>query len=148
MMRWLLLLLAGLALQANAQGGFYKWVDEKGVVHYSDKPPPGKAGGKMQVKPPPSPDKTQAAPRSRSWEEQLQDANERRFQEEKKQKEPQQKAQEAEQKCLRARSALDSLKQERPLYRVDQQGERVFMEDEERRRLTDSWQQQADSNCR
>ena len=88
------------------------------------------------------------APRSRSWEEQLQDANERRFQEEKKQKETQQKAQEAEQKCLRARSALDSLKQERPLYRVDQQGERVFMEDEERRRLTDSWQQQADSNCR
>mgnify|MGYP003445482334 CR=1 FL=1 len=131
MMRWLLLILAGLALQANAQGGFYKWVDEKGVVHYSDKAPPGKAGGKMQVKRPASPD-----------------ANERRFQEEKKQKETQQKAQEAEQKCLRARSALDSLKQERPLYRVDQQGERVFMEDEERRRLTDSWQQQADSNCR
>ena len=147
MMRWLLLLLAGLALQANAQGGFYKWVDEKGVVHYSDKPPPGKAGGKMQVKPPPSPDKTQAAPRSRSWEEQLQDANERRFQEEKKQKETQQKAQEAEQKCLRARSALDSLKQERPLYRVDQQGERVFMDDATRATETASARKSVQEWC-
>jgi hypothetical protein len=78
----------------------------------------------------------------------LQDSNERRFQDEKKQKEAQQKAQEAEQKCQRARNALDSLKRERPLYRVDKEGERSFMEDEERRRLIADWQQQADANCR
>lgn len=148
MMRWLLLLLAGLALQADAQGGLYKWMDEKGVVHYSDTPPPGKAGGKMQVKPPPSPDKTPAAPRTRSWQEQLQDSNERRFQDEQKQKEAQQKAGEAEEKCRRARYALDSLQQERPLYRVDKEGERSFMEDEERRRLIADWQQQANAYCR
>jgi hypothetical protein len=137
-----------LALNALAQGGLYKWVDEKGVVHYSDAPPPGKAGGKLQVKPQPSLDSSQAVPRTRSWQEQLQDSNERRFQDEKKQKEAQQKAQEAEQKCQRARNALDSLKRERPLYRVDKEGERSFMEDEERRRLIDGWQQQADASCR
>ena len=136
-----------LALNAQAQGGLYKWVDEKGVVHYSDTPPPGKASGKLQVKPPPSLDGSQAAPRTRSWQEQLQDSNERRFQDEKKQKEAQQKTGEAEEKCRRARNALDSLKRERPLYRVNKEGERTFMEDEERRRLIDGGQQQADPHC-
>lgn len=137
-----------LALNALAQDGLYKWVDDKGVVHYSDMPPDGKAGGKLQIKPQPPLDGSQAAPRSRSWQEQLQESNERRFQNEKKQKEAQQKAREAEEKCQRARYALDSLKRERPLYRLDKEGERTFMEDEERRRLIAGWQQQADAHCR
>ena len=136
------------ALPALASGGLYKWVDEKGVVHYSDMPPAGKPAARLKATPPSSPGNAQVPARNRSWQEQLQDSNERRFQEEKQQKEAQQKAQEAEQKCLRARNALDSLKRERPLYRVDKEGERSFMEDEERRRLIDGWQQQADANCR
>jgi hypothetical protein len=149
MRRWLLPLLAGLALQANAQDGLYKWVDDKGVVHYSDKPPAGKSGQKLNVAPqPPLDGGAQSPPRSRSWQEQLQESNERRFQEDKKQKAALQKAHEAEQKCQRARSALDSLKRERPIYRVDKEGGRSYMEDEERRRLTAGWQQQADTNCK
>ncbi len=143
---WLLLSWLLLPLAAGAQG-LYKWVDEKGVVHYSDTPPAGKPGQKLNIAPPPPLD-SQAPQRSRSWQEQLQDSNERRHQEEKQQMEARQKAREAEQKCLRARSALDSLQRDRPLYRVDQQGERVFMEDAERRRLTESWQQQADAHCK
>lgn len=143
---WLLLSWLLLPLAAGAQG-LYKWVDEKGVVHYSDTPPAGKPGQKLNIAPPPPLD-SQAPQRSRSWQEQLQDSNERRHQEEKQQMEARQKAREAEQKCLRARSALDSLQRDRPLYRVDQQGERVFMEDAERRRLAESWQKEADSNCR
>lgn len=142
----LALLSAGPAVLA--QGGLYKWVDEKGVVHYSDTPPAGKTGEKLKAKSPPPLDNSQAPPRSRNWQEQLQDSNERRFQEGKKQKEQQQKAREAGEKCQRARNALDSLKQERPLYRVGKEGERSYMEDEERRRLLDGWQQQADTYCR
>ena len=148
MRRWLLLLLGVLALQAMAQGGLYKWVDEKGVVHYSDKPPAGKAGEKLKAKSQPPLDAASSPQRSRSWQEQLQDSNERRFQEEKLLKEQQQKTREAEEKCQRARYALDSLKQERPLYRVGKEGDRSYLEDEERRRLIAGWQQQADANCR
>lgn len=137
-----------LALNALAQGGLYKWVDEKGVVHYSDTPPVGKAAKKLGASPQPPLDNTQAPPRSRNWQEQLQDSNERRFQEEKRQQEQQKKTQEADQQCQRARGALDSLKRERPLYRLDKEGERTFMEDEERRRLIDGWQKQADTYCR
>jgi hypothetical protein len=141
----LLWLLLPFAVSAE---GLYKWVDDKGVVHYADRLPAGKTGQKLNVAPQPPLEGGQAPPRSRSWQEQLQDANERRFQEEKQQQEAQQKAREAEQKCQRARNALDLLKRERPLYRVDKAGERSYMEDEERRRLIAGWQQQADTHCR
>lgn len=133
---------------AFASGGLYKWVDEKGVVHYSDTPPVGKAAKKLGASPRPPLDNTQAPPRGRNWQEQLQESNERRFQEEKKQQEQQKKTQEADQQCQRARNALDSLQRERPLYRLDKEGERIFMEDEERRRLIGDWQKQADTYCR
>lgn len=136
------------ALPALASGGLYKWVDEKGVVHYSDTPPAGKPAARLKASPPSSPGNAQAPARSRSWQEQLQDSNERRFQEDTKQREQQQKAQESAEKCQRARNALDSLQRERPLYRLDKEGERIFMEDEERRRLIGDWQKQADTYCR
>ena len=117
-------------------------------MHYSDTPPAGKPAVKLKEKPQPSLDSKQTPQRSRSWQEQLQDSNERRFQEDKKQQEQQQKAQEATEKCQGARNALDSLKRERPLYRVGKEGERTFMEDDERRRLIDGWQKQADAHCK
>lgn len=134
-----------LALNALAQGGLYKWVDEKGVVHYSDMPPAGKSGKQLNVAPQPP---LEGPSRPRSWQEQQQDANERRHREEKAQQEQQKAAQEAEQKCLRARNALDSLKRERPLYRVTREGERAYMDDEERQRQIADWQKQADAYCR
>ena len=42
-----------LALNAQAQGGLYKWVDEKGAVHYSDTPPPGRRIEKAKILPQP-----------------------------------------------------------------------------------------------
>ena len=148
MRRWLLLLLGVLALQAMAQGGLYKWVDEKGVVHYSDKPPAGRSGQTLKVAPQPPLEGSAAPPRSRGWQEQLQDSNERRHQEGKKQQEAQQQARAAEQKCLQARSALDTLRRERPIFRVNKEGEREYMGDEERQNQIGRWQQQADANCR
>ena len=136
------------ALNAQGQGSLYKWVDEKGVVHYSDPTPSGTAGEKFKARPQPPLDSAQTPQRGRSWQEQLQDSNEHRFQEEKRQQEEQQKTRQAAEKCQRARYALDSLKRETPLYRVNKDGERTYMEDEERQRLAADWQKQADANCR
>ena len=133
---------------AFAADGLYKWVDEKGVVHYSDTPPAGKAAKKIVAEPQPLLDNTQAPPHSRSWQEQLQESNERRFREEKGRQAREKKAEEAEGKCRQARSALDSLKQERPLYRMSKDGERIYMEDDERSRFAEKWQKQADTHCR
>lgn len=149
MRRWLLLpwlLLPLLAPGAQAQG-MYKWIDDKGVVHYTDTPPAGKRAEKIRIAPQPPMDASAPA-RSRSWQEQQQDANERRHQAEKAEQAQQKQAKEAEQKCLKARNALDTLRSERPLHYVDKNGEHIYMEDAERHRLTADWQKQADTYCR
>ena len=152
MRRELAVLLCASSLLASpaalASDGLYKWIDDKGVVHYSDTPPVGKAARKIGASPQPHLDNSQAPPHSRSWQEQLQESNERRFREEKNQQAQQKKAQEAESKCSQARRALESLKQERPLYRMGKDGERIYMEDDERGRFADQWQKQADTYCR
>ncbi|MCL4680707.1 MAG: DUF4124 domain-containing protein [Rhodocyclaceae bacterium] len=149
MRRWLLLSSLLLPLFATgAQGqGMYKWTDEKGVVHYTDTPPTGKRAEKVRIAPQPPMDAAAPA-RNRSWQEQQQDANERRHQAEKAEQERQKQAKEAEQKCLKARNALDTLRSERPLYRVGKDGERAYMEDTERQRLIADWQKQSDTHCR
>lgn len=147
MRRWLLLSWLLLPLAADAQG-LYKWVDEKGVVHYSDTPPPGKGGQKLKTPSQPPLDGASSPQRSRSWQEQLEESNERRHQAEKAEQQRQKAAKEVAQKCLRARNALASLKRERPLYRSTKEGERAYIDDAERQRLTEDWQKQADAHCR
>ncbi len=65
-----------LALSAAATGGVevYRWVDDEGQVHYSDRPSPGADRVAIDVTPPgstpvagaPSPERTPAAARNRS----------------------------------------------------------------------------------
>ncbi len=42
-----------------ALAGMYKWVDEQGITHYSQTPPP--SGKAQQIKPPPTPADSEAA---------------------------------------------------------------------------------------
>ena len=52
-LRWTLwLALAALPLAAGAQA--YRWVDEKGQVHYTQTPPPGKNAQPVAAPPPPA----------------------------------------------------------------------------------------------
>jgi hypothetical protein len=60
------LLLAALPLAAGAQA--YRWVDEKGQVHYSQTPPPGKNAQPVAPPPPPA-----AAPNQDALKRALQD---------------------------------------------------------------------------
>ena len=49
-----------MAAQAAAAPSFYKWVDENGVVTYSQTPPPRQPAARVQGAPPPAEDPTQA----------------------------------------------------------------------------------------
>lgn len=51
-----------LLLSTTLQAGTYKWTDEKGNVHYSQRPPPGKQYEKVKIDKPPQPSGTQPAP--------------------------------------------------------------------------------------
>ena len=66
------LVLAVMALIAiSAVGGtIYKWVDEKGVTHYSESPPPGEQGQRVEIPSPvPAPTPESGVLPQKSWEQ-------------------------------------------------------------------------------
>jgi len=125
--------IALLALAAwAAHGQVYKWVDEKGVTHYSETPPPdSKKATKVDTGPAVAP-----APVRDDWKQKEVDS--RRHSIEKKQ------ADEASEKkaaydenvrkgrCRSAQRDLQVLEMEAPVYKYDDRGQKVYMEDRDR----------------
>jgi hypothetical protein len=154
---WLILCLAP---PAFAQ--MYKWVDSEGKVQYSDKPPPsnikteklrnpasatsapaaseGKSGAKKDaVKPGP---KTVA--------EQEQAFKKRQLDAAKAQQEAGQKQAEAREKaenCRRAKAAVTSLQIGGRQMRIDEKGERAFLDDQQVAQEMAKAQQEAAAAC-
>ena len=126
----------------------YKWVDEQGVTHYGQQPPA--AGKARQVEIPVSPPARPAAPaqpedgkapkkqetpgeRLRKQEQEFQQRRIERLEREHKEEEQQARARAAAKaKCINARNRLEVLQQDRPVYRLDEKGERIYIDDKVR----------------
>jgi hypothetical protein len=115
----------------------YKWVDEKGVTHFSQTPPPaGQEAVRVapRVAAPPA-----AGPRpddASSWRTKEMEFRRRQV-ERARQEDAAAKAREQRAKeCVRARQRLASLEEERRVYRRDDRGNRVYLSDEERAEAT------------
>lgn len=138
-----LAILAGPALA----GEVYRWVDEQGKAHFSDTPPVQRKAEKIEIRPV-MPSSPAAATQGRSWQQQVEDSNLRRNQQEKREKAEEHDKQQAEQKCLAARRSLDILNRGRPLYRVDKSGERVYLEDDQRKAEAEAARRRIEADCR
>ncbi len=125
-------------LPASAE--MVKWVDEKGQVHYSDQPPSGKVKKvetlNIRTAPTSAPAEggsgaaAPAAPRSAA--EQAADFRKRRMEADeaaKKAEQDKQQAEVARQNCENARGSLRSLQEGARIFRYDEKGERVFLDD-------------------
>jgi hypothetical protein len=120
---------------APAGAEIYKWVDDQGHVQYGDAPPPGSPA--TTIRTPASPPEAEVL-RARS---RLEEAAEQRRAEDKK--EAERRKQEAgqareraarESRCRYAQQRLHVLELERPVYRLDDDGNRVYLEDDQRAR--------------
>ena len=118
----LALLLA--AFPAAAQ--MYKCVDQRGVVQYSDKPSPGCKGGPVDIQPIPSLSGQVSAPRAPSPSQQ--DADFKRRQIERERQESREKAAQLE-RCQRVRQEIAWLSAGTRVSRINDAGERVYMDD-------------------
>jgi hypothetical protein len=137
------------ALLAGAAFGqtMYKWVDEKGVTHFTQDPPPaGAKGGKIEVKPTP-PSTQHTADDAATWKERARVLEDQRHEREKGEKSAEREKSLRDERCRRARMALDQLNTRR-LYTVDAKGERHFMEDSERAAETERVSKAIAENCR
>ena len=117
-----------------AQAQMYKCVDQRGVVTYSDKPSPGCKGGPVDIQPiPPISGQLAAPPKSSSPQ---QDADFKRRQMERERQETLDKSAQME-RCQRVHQEIAWLSGGTRVSRINDAGERVYMDDATREaRLT------------
>jgi|ERR1017187_6181799 hypothetical protein len=148
------------AVPASAQ--MYKWVDSDGKVQYSDKPPPSNIKTEKLRAPPPAPsppaaseakggaqkDATKAGPKTAAEQEQA--FRKRQLDAAKAQEEDAKKQAQASDKaenCRRAKAALANLQIGGRQMRVDDKGERVYLDDQQIAQETAKAQQEAAAAC-
>lgn len=144
------MLLLGLIAPIAAHAGVYKWVDENGKVHYGDSPQASQPSVEMRI------DETAPAPsfsddvlsREEKRERLLQSMEEDRL--EKQEKRDKQKAENEKnrQKCNRYRDRMRHYERANALYKLDKDGNRVYISDGERARATKNLQANIKKYCR
>lgn len=160
-MRWGAALLLALAASAAAgEGEIYTWKDKDGRINYADNPPPGNtpartlSGRNAEKAPAPSvtSDTPAAAPRTQpSAAEQELEFRKRRAEAADNQAKADKVKAEAEERrrnCERARNQLAALESGQRMARVNEKGEREFLDDTQRAQEIESARKSADSWCK
>ena len=129
MIRIALLSMVFVAFAAAAQ--VYKWVDEKGVSHYSETPPPDGKAAKIELKsstgnPPPVPET--------DWKQKELDARQQRVQKQQKDQQLDAQALARRNSCIELRRRLDVMQTPSPVFQRNDKGEKVYVEDAQRER--------------
>lgn len=139
------LALAAVTLAAGAQAAMYKWTDAKGVVHYTQTPPPGSTPYEpVKPAPPPSP-----APARESAQQFLQKAEAEAARQRQARAEAALKQAQARKDCDSARQRLAFLQERTPqrLAVKQQNGELARMTVEEWEARKAEAQQLIDESC-
>jgi hypothetical protein len=137
-----------LAAAVTDAAALYKWVDEKGVTHYTETPPPDRKSTQVEIKP--SSPASRADDTTEGWKEREQELRKKRLDkalaEETEKARIERTATNRRNRCLHAQRVLDVL-QSRPIYHTNERGERVYMEDKERAKETEEWREVARQSC-
>ncbi len=119
-----------MAIAASASAQVYKWVDEKGVTHYGERPPQGKKASEVPNKlgtPGPG-----AASPAEDWQQKDRAFRQRKIQADTADEKQKQDAARRQEQCNQQRDLLARLKQSGRSYTLNEKGERVYMNDAER----------------
>ena len=140
-----------LAISPGQAAQVYKWIDENGKVHFSDRPPDDAATSAESVE-----IKVESGAGSSAASEverrQLQKRLLEVFERERKEKK-EAKAKEREEKqalakrCNEARDQLRQLQDASFLYDVDDDGERIVYTDKQRESATSEFEKQIEKHC-
>ena len=140
-MRNLLLLLCLLATPL-ALAGTYRWVDENGQTHFGDRPPADAMSDEVDLDPAPAEPDAEARERHQRMQEFLE-------QSERNEREARAEAVSAEReaRCDAFRGRLKYRKSASRIYRVNNDGERVYVDDEENERIRREFQARVRNEC-
>ncbi|MCI0563213.1 MAG: DUF4124 domain-containing protein [Nitrososphaera sp.] len=146
------LLLVSFLVVVTAGADVYKWVDDKGVTHYSETPPPGRKAQPVEMSPRIPEKATQEAQeklqRFLREQQRREDIQKEQNEEQRQQKVAKQGEQaEKRQRCLKAKQQLGLLEQQRPAYRVNERCEWVFLDDSARLAEIERFKREIEANC-
>ncbi len=137
--------IAACAGALSAQAAMYKWVDEKGVTHYAESPPPDGKATKIEIAP--TPPSAPVKPATEDWKQREQESRQRHLQEEMRHDRDAQRAAQRKARCLEAQREAANLETARVVYTVNERGERIYLDDTERARALEDWKKRARDNC-
>ena len=142
-----LLLILCLLITPITQAGTYRWVDENGQTHFGDRPPANAASDEVELKAPAPSSDADARARKQRMNEFLEQTEQERAErnEVKAKREAQAAKHEAQCQALRAR--LKYLKSVSGIYRLNNDGERVFVDDEENERIRREFRARVKREC-
>lgn len=150
-MRPTLTLLISLLIAANpALADLYKWTDSKGQVHYSDQPPSGHQSQRLGPSVNPQRERDAEAAR-RALADRIAQSKQQHQQEkataDKKQADAD-KQRKKEEACRQARERLAVLQHNGPIARVNDRGERYYLEGIQLQSEIDATQRRIDDVCK
>jgi hypothetical protein len=148
MLRAAVLAACVLAAPSAFADAMYKWVDEKGVTHFSSDPPPDGKAQKIDVKP--APPSSSAPPKPLTLEEvrkRALDLHDERLAKEKRDEDAKAAAEKQKARCLQARDNLEGLERARRIYSLNERGERVYVDDNERAAALARAQKAVETSC-
>jgi hypothetical protein len=128
----------------------YKWVDEKGVTHFSESPPPDEKTEKKATKVTPKvvPPSGGTAYDANAWKSKEAEAKKRQVDRGQQEQASAKDAAKQAELCDRARSRLSFLQNTHIIYRDNPDGSRTFMEDKQRDAEIARAKEVADQACR
>lgn len=131
---------------APVQAQMIKCVDERGVTHYTDKPPPGCKGGQVDIRPAP-PISGKAQERKEDLSDAERDFQRRRIERERKDQDEARKLEAQKRRCASMHSDYQRLSSASRVYRTNEKGERVYVEDAERERRLEQLKSDISRQC-
>jgi hypothetical protein len=117
-------------LPAAAQQ-LYKYVDKDGRTVYSDQPPPNVASKAIAAPPPPPTTAPAAAKSAVERDKELEKARKEARDKADKSEKMAKSAEDKERACAQAKTAYNTFSEGGRIYKLDDKGERVFMDDAE-----------------
>lgn len=130
-------------------GDIYKWTDDEGNVHYGDRPAPDGSSRRLAIESSATDHERVAArlePRREAREAREEERAEAEEAAASEEEERQAEAERAE-KCATYKERLQKFLQSRRLYREDENGERVYLDEEEMLAARDQVQDRVEEYC-
>ncbi len=138
----------GLVLSVPLQADeIYKWVDEEGVTHYSQQPPPSGDATRVGVDTPSEEEVQRERQEMEEIGERLEAQREERRETEEQAREDASEREQREQRCADLRSSLEKLTENRRLLVPDGEGGVRRLPEEERRERVAERRRQIEEEC-